>query len=133
MLLIRWLGISNFKSFQFFNFIFRLRYVSLIIVITIINFLNAEDLNSQELPIGLTDFEKNNINLLLEMGRETSPPNQPVRNIAEFERMSGVLVRYPLGVSLDIIRELAEDVIVYCLVSSAQQNTAFNAFNNNDN
>ena len=66
------------------------------------------------------------------MGRETSPPNQPVRNIAEFERMSGVLVRYPLGVSLDIIRELAEDVIVYCLVSSAQQNTALNAFNNND-
>ena len=107
-------------------------YLSLIIVITIISFLNAEGIDSQELPIGLTDFEKNNINLLLEMGRETSPPNQPVRNIAEFERMSGVLVRYPLGVSLDIIRELAEDVIVYCLVSSAQQNTALNAFNNND-
>lgn len=107
-------------------------YLSLIIVITIISFLNAEGIDSQELPIGLTDFEKNNINLLLEMGRETSPPNQPVRNIAEFERMRGVLVRYPLGVSLDIIRELAEDVIVYCLVSSAQQNTALNAFNNND-
>ena len=109
-----------------------MRYVSLIIVIIIISLLNAEGVNFQELPIGLTDFEKNNINLLLEMGRETSPPNQPVRNIAEFERMSGVLVRYTLGVSLDIIRELAEDVIVYCLVSSAQQNTALNAFNNND-
>ena len=79
-------------------------YLSLIIVITIISFLNAEGIDSQELPIGLTDFEKNNINLLLGMGRETSPPNPPVRNIAEFERMSGVLVRYPLGVSLDIIR-----------------------------
>ena len=109
-----------------------MRYLSLIIVITIVSFLNAENINSQELPIGLTDFEKNNINLLLEMGRETPPPTQPTRNIAEFERMSGVLIRYPLGVSLDIVRELSEDVVVYCLVSSSEQITAFNSFNNNN-
>ena len=43
--------------------------------------------------------------------------------------MSGVLIRYPFGISLDIIRELAEDLIVYCLVSSSQQNSALNSMN----
>ena len=47
------------------------------------------------------------------MGRNTDPPIAPVRNIAEYERMSGVLIRYPFGISLDIIRVLSEDVIVY--------------------
>ena len=61
------------------------------------------------------------------MGRNTEPPIAPVRNIAEYERMSGVLIRYPFGISLDIIRELSEDVIVYCLVSASQQNSAFNS------
>ena len=64
--------------------------------------------------------------------RDTDPPAPPVRNIAEFERMTGVLIRYPLGISLDIIREIAEDITIYCLVSSAQQDNAFNSFNNFD-
>ena len=85
---------------------------------------------TKELPIGLTQDEKNNIDLIYDMGRDTEPPAPPVRNIAEFERMSGVLIRYPLGVSLDIIRELAEDITVYCLVSSSQQNNATNSFSN---
>ena len=61
------------------------------------------------------------------MGRNTEPPIAPVRNIAEYERMSGVLIRYPFGISLDIIRELSEDLIVYCLVSESQQNSALNS------
>ena len=52
------------------------------------------------MPIGLTEHEKNNINIIYEMGRETDPPIAPLRNIAEFERMSGALIRYPLGISL---------------------------------
>ena len=39
-------------------------------------------------------------------------------HISEFEPMSGVLIRYPFGISTSIIREMAEDVIVYCLVSN---------------
>ena len=64
------------------------------------------------------------------MGRETDPPIAPIRNIAEFERMSGALIRYPLGISLEIVRELAEDIKVYCLVSSSQQNNAISSFEN---
>ena len=71
-----------------------------------------------------------NLHIIYEMGRETDPPPEPIRNIAEFEPMSGVLIRYPFGISTSIIKEMAEDVIVYCLVSSSSQNSAYNSMNN---
>ena len=51
------------------------------------------------------------------MRRETPHPTHPIRNIAEFERMQGALVRYPFGVSIEIIAEMSEDIIIYCLSS----------------
>ena len=86
--------------------------------------------NDYELPIGLTPFEKENIGIISTMGRDTDPPEGPVRNISEFERMSGVLIRYPFGITTSVIREMAEDLIVYCLVSSNSQNSAYNSMNN---
>ena len=80
-----------------------------------------------ELPIGFTDEEWNNRYLIETMGRETEPPIFPIRNIAEYERMEGVLIRYPFGISTSIIKEMAEDLTVYCLVSSGSQNTAKNS------
>ena len=82
-----------------------------------------------ELPIGLTDAEKDKLHIIYEMGRETDPPPGPVRNIAEFERMQGVLIRYPFGISTSLIREMAEDVIVYCLVSTWSESSAYNSMN----
>ena len=107
-----------------------MRYILFIIAIINIGIIQANTNNIDELPIGLTENEKNNINIIYEMGRETDPPTAPIRNIAEFERMSGALIRYPLGISLEIVRELAEDIKVYCLVSSSQQNNAINSFEN---
>ena len=83
-----------------------------------------------ELPIGFTLEESQNKHLIGRMDRETDPPVGPVRNIAEFERMSGVLIRYPFGISTSIIAEMAEDIKVYCLVSSNSQNSAYNSMNN---
>ena len=83
--------------------------------------------STEELPQGLTQDELENVDIIHSMGSRTEPPIGPVRNIAEYERMNGVLIRYPFGISLDIIRELSEDVIVYCLVSASQQNSAFNS------
>jgi len=83
-----------------------------------------------ELPIGFTDFELSNLHIIDEMGRNTPPPPPPVRNIAEYERMEGVLIRYPFGISTSLIREMAEDLTVYCLVSSGLQNSAYNSMNN---
>ena len=85
-----------------------------------------------ELPIGFTAEEWENRHLIETMGRETEPPVGPIRNIAEYEPMQGALIRYPFGISTSIIREIAEDVKVYCLVSSGSQNAAFNSMNNAD-
>ena len=82
------------------------------------------------LPHELTPEERL---ILDEIGREhrvTPPPSaQPVRAPAEFDRMQGVLIRYPLGISTAIVREMAEDVLVYCIVTASQQSNAYNAFN----
>ena len=77
-----------------------------------------------ELPIGLTPDEIARWDEIYSMGRDTDPPPSPVRNIAEYERMQGVLIRYPFGISTDIISEISQDLIIYCLVSSNQQNNA---------
>ena len=89
--------------------------------------LMATDINGNELPIGLAEEEKVKMHIIQEMGRETDPPPTPIRNIAEFEPMQGVLIRYPFGISTSIIKEMAEDVTVYCLVSSSSQGSAFNS------
>ena len=80
-----------------------------------------------ELPIGLTEDEKQRKSEIYSMGRDTDPPPLPIRNISEFEPMSGVLIRYPFGIPIDLIEEMAQDVMIYCLVSSNLQNAAYNS------
>jgi len=59
-------------------------------------------------------------------------PPPPARHVAEFERMQGVLIRYPLGISTQVVREMAQDAIVYTIVSSeAVHIDAFNTFMGN--
>ncbi len=101
-----------------------------LIILGVMNTLWGFDSSVKELPIGLTTEEKSRIHEIYSMGRSTDPPPTPIRNIAEYERMSGALIRYPFGISTDIIREMAEDVIVYCLVSSSLQSSAYNNMNN---
>lgn len=104
----------------------------LLFILTIFLSFNlfATENNGKELPIGLTPWEEQNLHIIQEMGRETDPPPTPIRNISEFEPMQGVLIRYPFGISTYVIREMAEDVTVYCLVSSSSQNSAYNSMNN---
>ncbi len=63
---------------------------------------------------------------------ETDPPAGPVRNVAEFDRMQGALVRYPFGIPLSLIKEMAKDVTVTTIVANAtQQNTVLNQYISN--
>jgi len=87
-------------------------------------------LSADELPIGFTYNELNNLDIISTMGRETTPPPQPVRNIAEYEPMQGALIRYPFGISTSLIASMSEDVKIYCLVSNSLQNSAYNSMNN---
>lgn len=62
-----------------------------------------------------------------EIGKDfitTPPPDGPVYNVAEFDRMKAVLIRYPFGISYTVIAELSEDVIVVTIVTGlSQENT----------
>ena len=52
------------------------------------------------------------------------------RVVAEWEPALGSMIRWPLGIPLDLVVELAEDDILYVLVeNSTQQNLAQNSFN----
>ncbi|MEZ5083531.1 MAG: agmatine deiminase family protein [Bacteroidales bacterium] len=62
----------------------------------------------------------------------TPPPTGAVRNVAEFERMQGVLIRYPFGISYTVIAEMAEETNVVTIVSSlSQQNTVLSNYLSN--
>ncbi|MGF3555127.1 MAG: agmatine deiminase family protein [Thermoplasmatota archaeon] len=70
------------------------------------------------LPIWLTEEEKLKIDEIGKNFQPTSPPPLPVRQPAEFEPMEGVLIRYPFGISYQIIAEMAEDVNVVTIVAN---------------
>jgi agmatine/peptidylarginine deiminase len=62
----------------------------------------------------------------------TDPPLGPVRNVAEFEQMESVLIRYPLDIPVSLVIEMAEDCRVLTIVaSSSQQQTALNYYQSN--
>ena len=84
-------------------------------------------LHSKELPQGLDSSEIEKSHLIPLMSRETPPPSGNIRNVAEYERMQGVLIRYPFGISADLIKKMSEDVKIYCLVSNTQMISAENA------
>ncbi|MCB1150619.1 agmatine deiminase family protein, partial [bacterium] len=52
------------------------------------------------------------------------PPAGPVRNVAEWEPATGVLIRYPLGLPYGLLRDLDDDVTLHVVVSSTYQATA---------
>ena len=57
------------------------------------------------------------------------PPPGPLRNVAEFESMEGVLIRYTFGISYTVIAEMSEDVTVYTIVaSSSEQSTVLSQY-----
>ncbi|HTX87727.1 MAG TPA: agmatine deiminase family protein [Bacteroidales bacterium] len=64
--------------------------------------------------------------------QETPPPVAPVRNVAEFDRMQAVLIRYPFGIPMDLIKEMAKDIEVTTIVAStSQQNTVLSQYVSN--
>lgn len=71
------------------------------------------------LPKHMTPEEELLRHLIGQSHRSTPPPEGPVRNPGEFEPMTGVLVRWPFGFGADLIREMAEDVIVWIIVPNS--------------
>ncbi len=62
----------------------------------------------------------------------TLPPPTPVRGIAEFERMEGVLIAYPLGIPVSLVAEMSEGVMVTTIVDNVtQENTVRSLYSSN--
>ena len=79
------------------------------------HYLSEEEMNT---PVRATNFI------------ETPPPTGTPRFVAEFEPMQGVMIRYPLGIPTSLVVQLANNCPVYCIVTTSQQNSAQNTFQN---
>ncbi|MCK4546333.1 MAG: agmatine deiminase family protein [Candidatus Eisenbacteria sp.] len=79
------------------------------------------------LPIYLTDEEMTRLDEIGINHRATDPPTAPVRQCAEWEPVTGVLLRYNygFGIPYSLIREYAEDIEVQVLVTSSQQSSCY--------
>lgn len=55
---------------------------------------------------------------------ETTPPEGGGRMVAEFEPMQAVLIRYPFGIPMSVIIEMAKDLHVITIVSNDYQQTS---------
>ena len=74
--------------------------------------------------------EEMNSNLRSDLYQETDPPTGTVRFPAEFEPMQAVTIRYPLGIPTSLVKQLSDRTKVYVIVTSSQQNSARNTFQN---
>ena len=61
---------------------------------------------------------------------ESPAPTEAPRFVAEFEPMQGVAIRYPLGIPVALVKSLAENCQVYCIVQSSSQSSARSSFLN---
>ncbi len=80
-------------------------------------------------------LSQSEMNTIVTSGRNftpTDPPEGFVRNVAEYDQMQAVLVRYPFGIPLSLIANMAEDDTVITIVASAtEQNTVIGIYQNN--
>jgi agmatine deiminase len=77
---------------------------------------------SQQLTHDMTEEEKALMPAYLESLRtriKAGPPLAPVRNIAEFEHMEGVLIAYPLGIPVSLVATMSEHVMITTIVDNA--------------
>ncbi len=56
--------------------------------------------------------------------RADPPPTIPIRNCAEWEPLTGVLIRYPLGLPYALLRDMDDDLTLHVVVSSGNYSSA---------
>lgn len=79
----------------------------------------------------LSTEEAQNRHLIGKNFVETNPPDGAITSLGEFERAKGVLIAYPFGIPMTLIREMARDAVVTTLVTGlSQENTVRNQYTN---
>ena len=83
---------------------------------------NPPELNS--LPIGMTPEEELIRAQIGTYTRDTAPPPGPgIRQCAEWEPVTGALVRYPFGLSNALLKEIADNIELWILVANSSEQT----------
>jgi len=108
------------------------KYFLILFLLSIANISFAqipEETEPEKLTHWLTPGEMLRLN---EIGRdfiETPPPVAPVRNVAEFDKIQAALIRYPFGIPMSAIKEIAKNITVTTIVSSnTQKNTVIQQY-----
>ncbi len=70
------------------------------------------------LPIGFTEEELTRLNEIGMNHVVTAPPVGKLRNCAEWEPSERVIIRWPLGISVSLVAELSNTVVVWTICSS---------------
>ena len=71
------------------------------------------------LPIWMTPEEEARKNEIGKNILKSATVSGPVRNVAEFERMEGILIRYPLGLPTNLIASWSKHTVVYTLTGTS--------------
>jgi agmatine/peptidylarginine deiminase len=83
----------------------------------------------ESLPIELTPEEMTRLDEIGIFHEVTDAPPEPARNPAEWEPMTGAIIRWPLGLPISLIAEMSEDIEVYTIVANSyQQASATSAY-----
>lgn len=80
------------------------------------------------LPIGFTDEELTRLDEIGTYLSATPPPPAGVRNPGEFEPMTGVLIRWPLGIPYSLIADFSNHSFVWVICLSSEQASVISAF-----
>jgi agmatine/peptidylarginine deiminase len=86
-----------------------------------------------DLPIGLTEEEMTRLDEIGMYHTLTAPPTAPIRKCAQWEPLTGALIRYDNGFGLPVamIREYAEDLAVHILCEAGQQSGCYDYLDGN--
>ncbi|MBU8934611.1 MAG: agmatine deiminase family protein [candidate division Zixibacteria bacterium] len=101
----------------------------LILVVGLPLFALADPVTEDQiLTIGLTEEEKTRLHEIGMFHVTTAPPVGEIRNPAEWEPSTGVIIRYPLGISVSLVAEMSEDLTIWTIVTSAYEASAISAY-----
>ena len=103
-------------------------FVLLIVLFVPFVAIAEEPVEEESLPIGLTAEEMTRLDEIGQGHQVTAPPFGEIRNPAEWEPSQGVIIRYPLGISIAIVAEMSEDLMVTTVVSSSYYSTCYNSY-----
>ncbi len=108
-----------------------MKFLSLLITVTVFIFVSPA-IAQQTLTHDLSSAEKALFHTVGKDFYATDPPSGEVRNIAEFEPSEGVLVRYPFGIPMTLIAEIAEsDQVTTLVASQSEENQVISLYTQN--